>query len=344
MDKSNLIQDTGILEKNGVFEFSISDSFESISNLFNTIKEYREFANPDDNSWFDYIHQFFQILGFNTFKIAPRLFALRQMGFEQINHALVCVVGANESFDQIAYGLNWESYLFYAAKFHQVEWVILTNGLQFKVLNYSDNADFQKYFQCELDEIIKRDEKDSFFTLYKVLSAIKHSERGKKIYNKGVANKPKRNETSISIEQLQFWQEYYEFCKNQKGERKLIGSTPKPRHWHPISIGKSGFEILLTVNSQKGLVGCEIYINNDREKINFDQLYSQKDEIENALGYSLQWNRLDRKKASRIRGYHSGAIRNAEERQELIKWLYIQANEFYKIFYPRILKLEKKRD
>ncbi len=143
MDKDNLIQDTGLLESKGVFEFSISESFDSISNLFNTIKEYREFANPDENAWFDYIHQFFQILGFNTSKIAPRLFSLQQMGGEQTNLALVCVVGAHESFDQIAYGLNWESYLFYAAKFHQVDWVILTNGLQFKVLNFSGNADFQ---------------------------------------------------------------------------------------------------------------------------------------------------------------------------------------------------------
>jgi len=41
------------------------------------------------------------------------------------------------------------------SKVSSVEWVILTNGLQFKVLNYANDVDKQKYFKCELDEIIK---------------------------------------------------------------------------------------------------------------------------------------------------------------------------------------------
>lgn len=43
----------------------------------------------------------------------------------------------------------------------------------------------------------------------------------------------------------------------------------------------------------------EVYISNN--KLLFDQLYAQKEQIEQALGFNLDWRRLtDTKKASRI--------------------------------------------
>ena len=187
MDNHELIQDTGLFVGQKLFEFSLTESFEAITNLFQTIKEYREFANPDAAAWFEYIHQIFYIFGFSTIKVAPRLITLQEMGSNQTPKALVCIIGPKEDFTQIIYGLDWESYLFYAAKFHQVAWVILTNGLQFKVLNFANDDNQQKYFKCELDEIIKNGKTDSFFTLYKIFSVINGSNKDSQ---KGVAKEP----------------------------------------------------------------------------------------------------------------------------------------------------------
>jgi hypothetical protein len=46
MDQSQFIQDTGLVVGTKAFEFSIEESLEAISNLFKTIKQYRDFADP----------------------------------------------------------------------------------------------------------------------------------------------------------------------------------------------------------------------------------------------------------------------------------------------------------
>lgn len=42
------------------------ESFDTIHNLLGTIKEYREYIQPNPTSWNKYILEVFQILGFNT--------------------------------------------------------------------------------------------------------------------------------------------------------------------------------------------------------------------------------------------------------------------------------------
>ena len=155
MDQSQLIQDTGLVVGTKAFEFSIEESLEAISNLFKTIKQYRAFADPSDlTAWSEYINEIFHIFGFNTEPIAPRLIALKSMGSDKQIKALVCLIGPAEDFQQIIPGLEWQSYLFYASKHHEVDWVILTNGLKFKVLNFSSDPDDLKYIQYEFDEIL----------------------------------------------------------------------------------------------------------------------------------------------------------------------------------------------
>lgn len=45
-------------------------------------------------------------------------------------------------------------------------------------------------------------------------------------------------------------------------------------------------------------IGVEIYINDNKEL--FDKLNAISDIIENELGFTMDWQRLDNKKASRI--------------------------------------------
>lgn len=76
MENKELIQDTGLFIGQTVFEFSLAESFEAITNIFETIKQYREFASPDEAAWFDYIQEIFHIFGFSTVNLAPRLIAV----------------------------------------------------------------------------------------------------------------------------------------------------------------------------------------------------------------------------------------------------------------------------
>ncbi len=51
--------------------------------------------------------------------------------------------------------------------------------------------------------------------------------------------------------------------------------------------------------NKDGIIVVEVYINDNKEL--FDSLYSNKDEIEKKLGLELIWDRLNGKKAARIK-------------------------------------------
>ena len=81
-------------------------------------------------------------------------------------------------------------------------------------------------------------------------------------------------------------------------------------------------------------------MNDERAKQHFDLLNEQRKNIEAELGYALEWQRLEERKASRIAKYRDGMIDNDDQRQELIEWLYGKAVEFHQVFSPRIQALE----
>jgi hypothetical protein len=64
--------------------------------------------------------------------------------------------------------------------------------------------------------------------------------------------------------------------------------------------------------------GAELYIDRGNgaeleNKAIFDQLYDHRAEIEAAFGGTLEWERLDDKRASRIRASFPGGYRSPEE-------------------------------
>lgn len=145
--------------------------------------------------------------------------------------------------------------------------------------------------------------------------------------------------SEVKLDQLRFWQELREFAHGQKGAKIQLGRTPSPKHRFNIAIGRSGFRLTLTVNSVSARVGCEIFMHDENAKQFFDQLFTQKVNIESELGYELEWQRLEEKKGSRIAVYRDGLIENENERQELIEWLFQKANEFHKVFFQKIQNL-----
>lgn len=111
-----------------------------------------------------------------------------------------------------------------------------------------------------------------------------------------------------------------------------VTSWPKaqPQHWMDVSIGSGRAHVVLTVNSIKTDVGCELYITNDKQL--FADLIAKRDEIETALGATLDWRELPTKKASRIVLREPGDFREEEEAPRLAKWLVSTAERFAEVF------------
>lgn len=138
--------------------------------------------------------------------------------------------------------------------------------------------------------------------------------------------------TDYKILQQKFWEGL-----NEADNRGVLGSRkPMPRHWHDVSIGSSLAHLALTINKTEGTIGCELYIPHDTDKNIFDSLYESKTEIETQLGPSLQWMRLEDRKATRIKTSLSADILSENMWPQYYVWLLETVPKFKKVFVQRL--------
>jgi hypothetical protein len=158
-------------------------------------------------------------------------------------------------------------------------------------------------------------------------------------WKKAVDASLKKELSDVKLAQLGFWQDLKNYANQQESGSVYFTRKARPQHWYDISIGRSGLNLGLTINSVVKNVSCHLYMHDENAKEYFDQLLEQKEGIESELGYTLDWQRLDNKKASRIVIYKDGSIDDEALRQELFEWLFQRATEFYEVFYPRVQAL-----
>lgn len=114
---------------------------------------------------------------------------------------------------------------------------------------------------------------------------------------------------------MNFWNRFNEVLISRNKPFNARKATTD--HWYDVALGTSEAHISITLVNKINSIGIEIYINDNKEL--FDRLYSASEEIQNELGFSMDWQRLDNKKASRIIYYISGLdFDNHENYSELI--------------------------
>lgn len=97
-------------------------------------------------------------------------------------------------------------------------------------------------------------------------------------------------------ERLVFWTRFNEVII-ERG-RPFNVRKASTDHWYDVAIGTSAAHLGITLVNKENCIGIELYISDDKSI--FDRLYAEKDVIEKELGLTLDWQRLDGKKASRI--------------------------------------------
>lgn len=133
--------------------------------------------------------------------------------------------------------------------------------------------------------------------------------------------------TETKSQQLDFWTRFKNYVSTLDKNFRL--QTPRAQHWYNVSAGSSEAHIGLTVDSRKNLIGCEIYINRNKELFSF--LQEKKDEIEKEIGSKLEW--IDAPVASRI--VIKKEVNDLFDQKELennFKWLYQKTILFQKVF------------
>jgi hypothetical protein len=97
---------------------------------------------------------------------------------------------------------------------------------------------------------------------------------------------------------------------------------PRPQHWLNNSIGRSGFGLNITANTRDERLGVELWIPGAPAKQHFANLFAQKKDIEDKLGFELDWQELPDAMACRIAVWYPQASIEDENRwDEYLDWL-----------------------
>ena len=97
-------------------------------------------------------------------------------------------------------------------------------------------------------------------------------------------------------QRVEFWNQFNNVLVERGKPFNVRKATTD--HWYNVAIGTSDAHIDITLVNKDSVIGVELYITDNKEL--FDKLYQKKDEIEDNLGFELDWRRLNNSKASRI--------------------------------------------
>lgn len=98
-------------------------------------------------------------------------------------------------------------------------------------------------------------------------------------------------------ERLMFWEEFNTVIVS-KGKPFSV-RKPTTDHWYDVAIGTSEAHLAINLVNKENKIVLELYILDNKNL--FDHIYEDKEKIENTLQMSFSWERLDGKKASRIK-------------------------------------------
>ncbi len=115
-------------------------------------------------------------------------------------------------------------------------------------------------------------------------------------------NKDDGELNTSQTERLIFWTQFNEKILSKGKPFNL--RKPTTDHWYDVAIGTSAAKIAVDLVNKENCIVIELYIHSDKEL--YDSLFEKKNEIERELDMHFEWDRLDSKKASRIKHYIHG--------------------------------------
>ena len=120
--------------------------------------------------------------------------------------------------------------------------------------------------------------------------------------------------------------------------------SPSREQWLSVGSGLSGLAYMMIFG--KNEIRVEVYISRSEAETNkaiFDVLHERKIEIETTFGNSLVWQRLDSKKACRIKYSKPFEGYNRDNWPEMIDWLVEHIALMEKAFRPEVAKLKTRK-
>ncbi len=149
---------------------------------------------------------------------------------------------------------------------------------------------------------------------------------------------------SVSEQRERYQTFFQKLIDTLREEHGFTGARKgQPQNWYYFSAGHAQ-RVQYGANFAQGKKArVEVYIDNtdkDWNKDLFDKLLRDKESIEPKLQESLEWDRLDNRRASRIAVTRSGSIDDAQEAlEEIHDWMVKKLLDFKRVFGPRLDEL-----
>ncbi len=183
-----------------------------------------------------------------------------------------------------------------------------------------------------------------FLTLDQIIPTPEEAE-----FRVGISEKKKEQKTAAksqarSLElRPQFWAKTLE-AMEKAGVKQYQNISPSKDHWLSCASGVSGIGFALIFLKKEVRVELNIASSDaETNKAIFDQFFHRKEAIEAAFGDSLEWQRLDDKKASRVKFSQAVDGYNEENWEMMIEWLVKYFPKLEKAFRPEIEKIKRSR-
>jgi hypothetical protein len=138
---------------------------------------------------------------------------------------------------------------------------------------------------------------------------------------------------------LRYWQLFHQYQREQSPPVKA--PKPAPQQWLSFSTGRTGFTFEAIVSFEKGLsVRLYVVSSNPNPKAVFNYFHTRKNEIEAAVGTTLEWSEMPGKKGIGIGWYRAGCDFEDESRwPEYVQWHAQALKQFDDVFRPMIKNL-----
>lgn len=119
---------------------------------------------------------------------------------------------------------------------------------------------------------------------------------------------------------LMYWTAFNDFAfPDSIFAKHFSRRKPNTDNWMDLSIGSSACHIVIDIVQKTGVLRVGLYIPDD--KALFASLLENRDEVEAALGFPLEWRELPEKKASRICIERNVDFSAQDEWETQFKWI-----------------------
>jgi hypothetical protein len=131
---------------------------------------------------------------------------------------------------------------------------------------------------------------------------------------------------------IRYWTAFRSYLQEHKS--KLRPQKPSRDHWYNFGIGTIRAHTAALLITRENKIAVELTIGSDDAKSIFNELLTQKDNIEAIIGTPLDWRKLPDRKASRIVLFNSVDPYDEATWPQQFAWLQSNLEKFDQAFRP----------